>query len=297
MAKKLRKEILLDINKTENLPVMPQIAMDVMSCVDDEETSIKEIADIISKDPSLSAQVLKVANSAFYGLRRNVGSLELAIILMGLREIKNIIFMMSIVKLFPKDTEFSFNKVDYLKHSLLTAQASKILTRVLGLKFKSEPFITGLLHDIGKVFLDQNYHQTYNRVMEEAGKQKKFIYEIEAEKMGIDHAEVGANIASVWHFPLEMTEAIRYHHHIEDMRTNKLLPCIIHLASLLTNARNIGIAYPSKGIPVTEDAAWDMIFDQSGKMKLDVEKIMFEIDDELKKSEEIIKIYSAKLKY
>jgi putative nucleotidyltransferase with HDIG domain len=291
---KLRKEILAKVNITDNLPVMPNIAIEVMSYVDDEHTSLKDIAAIISRDPSLTAQVLKVANSAFYGLRQAVGSLELAIVLLGLREIKNIIFMMSIVKLFPKDKKFSFNKIDYLKHSLLTAQTSKMLTDSLGLKFNSEPFITGLLHDIGKVFLDQNFHQRYNRVLEEASKGKTFLYLIEQDHLGIDHAEVGASIASMWNFPLEMIEGIRYHHDIEKIPGDKSLPCVIHLSSLLTNARNIGLPFPTAGIPINEDPAWKFICNSKD---VDIEKILFEIDDELRKSEEILDIYYTKLGY
>lgn len=294
----LKKEIFLRLSTIENLPVMPQIAMDIMSYVDDEETSIQEIADIISKDPSLSAQILKVANSAFYSLRRNVGSLELAIILLGLREIKNIIFMMSIFRLFPEDSEFCFNEIDYLKHSILTGQTAKALCKLLELKFDSSPFLLGLLHDIGKIFLDQNFHENYSQIIEEANKNRSSIYDIEEDVLGTNHAEIGAKIASSWNFPLEFVDCIRHHHDARNSQENILLSAVIYMANLLTNARNIGLPSPSRGIDIVENPVWKIILKSDKKAQsLDIEKILFEIDDELKKSEEIISIYSKKLKY
>jgi putative nucleotidyltransferase with HDIG domain len=294
----IRKEIFLKLSTIENLPVMPQIAMDIMSYVDDEDTSIQKIADIISKDPALSAQVLKVSNSAFYSLRRNVGSLELAIILLGLREIKNIIFMMSVFRLFPRDSEFCFNEIDYLKHSILTGQTAQTLCGLFDLKFDSSPFLLGLLHDIGKIFIDQNFHEKYTRVIEQANKNEASIYEIEEERLGTNHAEIGAKIASGWNFPLEFVDCIRHHHDAQNSQENMLLASVIYMANLLTNARNIGLPSPSRGIDIAENPVWKIILgsDKKGKT-LDIEKILFEIDDELKKSEEIISIYSKKLKY
>ncbi|MBN2073810.1 MAG: HDOD domain-containing protein [Actinobacteria bacterium] len=294
----LRNRILLKTGDTENLPVIPQIAMDIMSYVDDEKTSMKQISDIISNDPSLSAQILKVANSAFYGLSKHVGSLELALIILGLREIKNIIFMMSVFKLFPHDIKFSFNKIDFMKHSILTAQTMKLLAGRFKINFESSPFLAGLLHDIGKIFLDQHFHQQYMKVIKEVNKNKKFMYQAEAEVLGTDHAEVGAALATRWDFPEDIQESIKYHHEVGAAKKHRLLTSVVHIADVMANARNAGLPYPSRGISITDDEGWKILFKKKpGLKEFDVERILFEIDEELKKSEEIIQIYSSKLAY
>jgi putative nucleotidyltransferase with HDIG domain len=295
---KIREEIIEKAADISALPILPDIAMEIMSFIEDESISMNHLAKVISKDPSLSAGVLKIANSAFYGLRKKVGTLERALMLLGLREIKNIIFMMSVFKLFPKDGVLSFDKEDYLKHSVLTAQVSRIFSELLHVSFKSSPFLCGLLHDIGKIFLDQNFHNAYLKVLKEIKKENIDMFEAEKKILGIDHAEVGFMLSKAWNFPDDIREAIRDHHDVAKSKTDPTLTCIIHLSNLLTNARKIGLPGSSKEISIMNNISWEILRENKLRVQeLDIEKLLFEIDDELSKSEEIIKFYSKRFFY
>ncbi len=294
----IRKKIITEIRETQTLPILPDIAIEIMSFVDDGDYSIRQISELISEDPSLSAGILKVANSAFYGLRKNVGTLDMALVLLGLREIKNIILMMSVFKLFPNDGKFAFDKSDYLKHSILTAKISGILSELLEFNFSSSPFIGGLLHDIGKLFLDQSVHDEFVKVLVEVKNKNVYMFEAEKQLLGISHAEIGGILSKLWNFPEDLIDCIENHHSIEKSKKNICLTSIIHIANLLTNSRKIGLPESTKGIDIINNAGWKYLEKEKPSLKnLDIEKFIFKIDDELKAAQEVLNIYSSKFSY
>jgi len=295
MIKDIRQRILEKMIEIDSLPILPDIAFEIMSLSENDIRSMKQISDLVSRDPSVTAGILKVSNSAFYGLKKNVGSLDSALIILGLREIKNIVFMMSLFKLFPHDGEFAFNKVDYLNHSIITAVTANKLAQVLNIKFNSSPFICGLLHDIGKVCLDQYAHLEFLAVIKEAKKKNIFLYEAEQQILGIDHAEIGGIMSKIWHFPDEISDAIKYHHsEIKDLDDTPMIS-VIKLANLLTNSRKIGIVQTPKGMDIKNNPGWIELEKSTPYFdKIDIEKVFFEVDDDLKNSQEVIRMYSSK---
>jgi putative nucleotidyltransferase with HDIG domain len=288
----LRQEIFIKLSSLKNLPVMPSLAFDLMSYTIDDDISVKEIANLISKDPALAAQILKVANSSFYSLNRKIGSLEKAIILLGLREIKNLTFTLSVIRLFPKKTAFCFDKIAFLRHSIITARTTEILTKYLNLNFDVSPFVAGLLHDIGKIFLDQNFHNEFNQAIEEAKKYDKNLFEIEEQIFGTDHSYIGGYIANTWNFPEELTNAIQFHHHIDKNNKDFILACILNISDLLSNLRDNWLTFPHNGIIFSNLKSLKILEKNNIINDLDIERIIFEIDDELKKSEDITNLFN-----
>ena len=288
---KLKKEIFLKLSSVNNLPVMPDLAIKLMGYTVDDDAPIKEIAMIISKDPALAAQILKVANSVFYASKGRIGSLEKAIIILGLREIKNLIFALSVIRFFPKNTEYSFNKIDFLKHSVTTARTSEILAKKLNLKFEVSPFLAGLLHDIGKIFLDQNFHDEFNAALANAKKYDKNLYEIEYQEFGTDHAYIGGHIATIWNFPQELVDAIKFHHTIDENNDSILLICVINIANTLANLRDNWLTFPHSGVDFFNLSAWKILKALGVIDDFDVEKVLFEVDDLLEKNEDLINLY------
>lgn len=288
----IREEINLKIDDARNLPIISGVAMEFMSLYENRDSTLEMITELISRDPALSTQIVRVANSAFYGLRNKVGSLDYAIVLLGLKEVKNIVFMMSVFKMIPEDAEFSFDKTDYLKHSLLTAQTAKILTKALNLSFKSSPFLIGLIHDIGKIFLDRNFHRLYSNVIKDVKKLKIQMHEAEFKSLGMTHAEVGSILTRKWNFPEDISNVILMHHDINNALTDKILTSVIHVSDILTNSRNIGLPSPSAAVNITQDPGWDFIREEiKNSEDVDLEKILFQIDDELQNSEELLEMY------
>jgi putative nucleotidyltransferase with HDIG domain len=288
----IREEIDLKLDDSHNLPIISGVAMEFMSLYENRDSTFAMISELISRDPALSAQIIRVANSAFYGLRNKVGSLDYAIVLLGLKEVKNIVFMMSVFKMIPEDVEFSFNKTDYLKHSLLTAQAAKILAKALKLNFESSPFLIGLIHDIGKIFLDQNFHKLYSIVMKDVKKFKIPMHIAELDNLGITHSEVGSILTRKWNFPEDISNVILMHHDVENAQNDKMLTSVIHVSDILTNSRNIGLPSPSAAVNIMHDPGWNFIEEEiKNSGDVDLEKILFQIDDELQNSEELLELY------
>lgn len=277
----LAKQIQKQVSNIEKLPLLPNIAMKIMGYIDNEETPITEIADIISKDPSLAAQILKVANSAFYGLSQNVGNLERAIVILGLREIKNIIFMMSVIRLFPQDLSPVFSKAKFLKHSIYTAHTAETLAKALKQNFKSSPFLAGLLHDIGKIFLEQNFHQAYSSIYQKTQQEKQPYQILEKRILGIDHAEIGGIIAASWNFPPDLVEAIKQHHH--NNSSQQKFSSIIYQANMLVNSRQ------DKDSPTPT-----LNFSGSGleAAGLNVKDVIEQIDYQLEKSNYLLELFA-----
>jgi putative nucleotidyltransferase with HDIG domain len=298
MPLEIRKKILNKIQDTQTLPILPDIAIETMSFVDEDDYSICQISELISKDPSLSAGILRVANSAFYGLKKNVGTLDMALVLLGLREIKNIIMMMSVFKLFPNDGKFAFDKSDYLRHSILTAKIAQLLSELMEFSFSCSPFIGGLLHDIGKLFLDQIVHDEFIKVLVEVKNKNIFMFEAEKNILGIDHAEIAGILSRSWNFPEDLTDCIEHHHQVEESKNNISLTSIIHISNLFTNARKIGLPESSKGIDILNNTGWKHLEEERPLLKnMDIEKFIFKIDDEMNAAQEILNLYSSKFSY
>ena len=293
--KNARKKIIEKALEISSLPVLLNIAMEVMSISEDDNRSMKQISELISNDPSLVAGVLKVANSAFYGLKKSIGTLDSALVIMGLREIKNIVFMMGIFKFFPDDKEFNFDKIDYLNHSILTAATAAKLSRTLKIDFKSSPFICGLLHDIGKIFLYQHSHDDFIQVIKESKSKNIFMHLAEINILGIDHAKLGYLISKKWNFPDEITEAIRLHHAPIVKTENDSMASIIQLANLLANFGKTYIPSVNWNVGLKESPEWKMMKQSSALLKkLEIKKLLFDLVNDIENTREIINIYSSR---
>ncbi len=196
----------------KNLPVIPNIATKIMSIPeDDKNISFKELEDLIKMDPGLTAKILKVANSALYARQREIKTLQMAITLLGFKNIKSLIILMTASNLFAKQKHSAFYK-EFWKHSVLTAFIAKeVAHKEMRTVSKDESFLAGLLHDIGKVALFHVQTEEYEKLLakkEETGETSSFL---EKEFFGASHKEVGASILHNWNFPAIYVDTAREH--------------------------------------------------------------------------------------
>jgi HD-like signal output (HDOD) protein len=154
-VEKLRHEV----EEIGALPTLPEIPMKILSLIADRESSMADIAKIIETDPSLATNILKVSNSAYYGVRSKVASLKLALAILGLNEIINIVTSISIIRMFPAGKRnVGFNRIKFRRHSFGTGCAAQMLARELRFEMDGVEFVAGLIHDIGKLIIDQYFH-------------------------------------------------------------------------------------------------------------------------------------------
>lgn len=213
MSVKALEKIRRQVEEIGALPTLPDVPMRILELIANEESSMGEISKTVSRDPALTANILKVANSPYYGVREKVGSLKLALAIIGLNEIINIVTSISLVRMFgAQKTPGRFDRAKFWRHSFGCASASQMLARELGFGFEGVEFVAGLLHDIGKLIMDQYFHAKLNEIWNLREKEGIPILEAESRIMGIDHATLGAWLAQRWHLPTALVEAITYHH-------------------------------------------------------------------------------------
>lgn len=204
------------LGETRGLPALAAVVTKVMTAVI-EETSAKEIAELIEKDASITSRVLKVVNSAYYGLSGHVSTVSQAVPILGIKVIKNIVLTFSVMDIFAQGKGRGVDFKKLWEHSFTTAAATRRLAMRGGYGDPEEALVAGLLHDIGMLLFVKHGQEDYAQVEEMAKMSGRSLVSVEQEVMGIDHAELGALLAEKWQLPEVLVAPIRYHHNPEAM--------------------------------------------------------------------------------
>ncbi|ERP38897.1 HDOD domain-containing protein [Chitinivibrio alkaliphilus] len=201
-------------SRISTIPTLPTVISKMLEMVDNPRTDARRLARVISNDQSLTARILKTANSAFYGFSREISTVDTAIIVMGFNAVKEMGLSLSVFDAFKNmGTVESFNVNRYWEHSVAVAISSKIIARRLLLPKSEELFVAGLLHDIGKMVFAQYLPDDFNTVVAQQKQASCSFHEAERHVMDITHAGIGGLIAHRWHLPERIEHSIRYHHY------------------------------------------------------------------------------------
>jgi putative nucleotidyltransferase with HDIG domain len=206
------------IKGISHIATLPEITLKVIELVEDPSSTAQDLHNVIANDPALCSRILKVVNSAFYGLPRQIGSINRAIVLLGLNAVKNIAIAASLTKLFrggelcPK-----FSARDLWIHSMATAAGSKLICDQLKLGLPDEAFLAGLIHDIGLMVEMQAVRDKLLRVFEEMkfdadGVPQTDMRAVELRVIGADHTGFGAALCNAWKFPKNFAQVAGHHH-------------------------------------------------------------------------------------
>ena len=217
-----------------NLPTLPHILLKLIDACNQDNPDLNEIGEMVSKDPSLTAKILKLVNSAFFGLPQKVDMISHAVVLVGTSGIKNLAICACVYDVFPKvPGNSTFNLKKFWWHSLRCAFLAKHLASERDNGHPDEAFLSGLLHDIGKVILWVNFRETYETVLDQCGDDTDLLLAREAH-MGATHAEVGAWLLDRWKLEPSIVDCVRYHHEKTERITHAFaMVQIIHVANLL----------------------------------------------------------------
>lgn len=203
--------------KVGDLPAVPEIVAEVMALTEDPNAGLSSVAETIERDPALTVKLLKISNSPYYGMRQVVGSLKLALVILGIREVRNIVLGISVLDAFQDQrAHSSLGQNHFWEHSFKAGALAKRLSDHFELGRQGEDFVSGLLHDIGKLVLWRELEGEYDAVFKESEGRPAALHEVEREAFGFDHAEVGAALAHHWNLPETLVDAIGYHHANQD---------------------------------------------------------------------------------
>lgn len=213
------------------LPSLPALLMEALQQLNDNQNT-NILADKISQDPPLVARILRIANSSFYGMSREIGSMREAIVLLGINRVRDILVGVCFSKMLPvhhKDFDYTL----FWQHSMAVADCTRQLADYTGISPKFA-FTAGLLHDIGRLIIVVLFPEAFSCILDDS---KQHLAETERRLLGFDHMEIGGKAARNWNFPVVIQEAIELHEIPPTHNSTKSLTLLVYVANLLISEK------------------------------------------------------------
>jgi HD-like signal output (HDOD) protein len=279
-----RTQTLSKLDLIENLPTLPVIVQQIQKLIESPKSNMSQIAIIISRDQSIAARVVRLVNSAFYGMGTKISSIQQAIMLLGLNTVKNLVIGVSVVKLFESTQGASiFDRQKFWLHTFGCATGARLIAKRLNQDEPEDFFMAGLLHGIGILVLDQFFHDEFNAILQQTVKIKCDVFLAETGVLGLTHCEIGEVMAKKWRLPEYLTMSIRHHHkpNFSELENEyyRLIAAVAHVAD--TTACEKGItpgflcAYahfePAYQLVGLKSSVIEEIFDQ---VEIEVKQVM-----------------------
>lgn len=230
---RIRKDLEQVVRTIEQIPTLPVISQSALEIIEDERSSFENLAVVIETDQALATKILRIANSAFYGLISKVSSLEHAIAILGTKELKSIILGLSVYNFFSSNGR-SLDPTQFWRHSIVCSQVSKLLGTHFDIRNDETLFVAGLIHDIGKIVVDQYFHEEFLEIVDLVTSNRTTFSRAEKEILGTTHYQIGAKLLQHWNFPKKIIIEVLYHHapwHDQNCETGSI---IIYLANIFS---------------------------------------------------------------
>ncbi|MCP5160319.1 MAG: HDOD domain-containing protein [Hahellaceae bacterium] len=225
----------------ETLPAFPESAQKIIALTSRVDCSPKQLVKIIEHDPVLTMKVLKLVNSAYFGLSREVKSVNHAVVYVGINTIKNLAISVATTGTLPKQNAAGLDTRALWYHSLKVGVLAKILAEEHGTPSTQTVnyFVGGLLHDIGRLLVAHFFPDEYKSMLSHINASQDSILESEALVLGITHAEIGAMVSEHWQLPAELQHCIRHHHSTQaELLVNAPLTMAVNAANLLIHLKD-----------------------------------------------------------
>lgn len=248
------------------LPTLPTVLHRINALLSNPRTTAAEVGQAISTDQAIAAKIIRLVNSALYGFPGRISTISHAIVILGFSTVKSIILTTSILSQFNLRAKINgFDVTGLWKHSLATGCLAKLIASEIGYRGKEEAFVGGLLHDLGKavhaLYLPDDFVQLVNKAHE----RHLWIHEVEMDRHGVSHIDIGAAIAERWNLPADLRACINFHHIPMSAGNHIQLAAITHIADIM--ARGLCIGTPGDpSMPLVDIQAWELL-------KLDETKI------------------------
>jgi putative nucleotidyltransferase with HDIG domain len=222
-------------------PAMPGAALKLLALADAAGTTVQQIEEVLRQDPGLTANLLKLANSAYIGIPSKVGSVRQAVMLLGLKKMVQMVVAASASAIMDRGVPgYDLPAGELWRHSRAVSGAAKGLAGELKIQAADEIFTAGLLHDVGKLILGQFVQEDLVQI-EAALAQGMSFEAAEAAVLGIDHATIGAQVLAQWSLPEKIVRAVRWHHAPERCSCDDIMLDVVHVANLLCLMIGIGV--------------------------------------------------------
>lgn len=244
------------INKINDLPMLPELAREMLNDLNNDDVSLETIAEKVSMDQSIAAKVIQLANTSYYGNNSKVVTIQQAVSMLGTKNLKNLIRTSIFTNNLPIARCRGFDNKAFWRHNIATAICAELISRTLHMKHDFA-FTAGLLHDIGRLVLVSKFPQKYEHVIRCATDNDCSLLEAERAILGVDHVGVGLILALQWNFSDAIQDAIRGHHAPDDKELNSVAS-IVHIANSIVHALDLSES-EEELVPPISPFAWDLV--------------------------------------
>lgn len=235
------------VSEIDELPTLPAVVVELLKMLEDEKTQARQIADLIAHDPSLSAKVLKLVNSSYYGLSKKVSTVSQAVVILGFSAIRSVVVGASVIQAFSKPGvhEGYFRAEAFWDHAVSVAAAAQFLARTTEMPRSEDGFTAGLLHGCGLLILDQYFPELMASVQDRVEQDEVPLSEAEELEMGFDHADLGAHLLQTWGLPDQIVDAVKFHTNVDRHPGDMRMAACVHIADIVCR----GLGYGDAGEP------------------------------------------------
>ncbi|MDX2200006.1 MAG: HDOD domain-containing protein [Phycisphaerae bacterium] len=242
------------LSRVTEISSLPEITTRIVQVVEDPRATAHDMHELVKSDPALATKILKVVNSAFYGLPSQISSLDRAIVMLGLSAVKNIALAASLTRLFKSDTiSAQFEAKDLWKHSIAVGVGAKTIADKVRFA-QEEAFVGGLVADVGLLAMQQIFPEKMAEVADTCSANPQDYRALETKIIGADHEQFGDALANRWKFPPMLRQCIAYHHDPQALKPEfKRLVSILYIADTICSQNQIGYWLPGGVQELTQD--------------------------------------------
>lgn len=243
------------IREIEEIPPLPDVVVKVMQMSRNPDTTATDLTNIISKDQALTGNILKLCNSAHYGLPRVVSSLSQAVMYLGFHTVRNLVITCSVSNLFSSDRKiYGYEENGLWKNSVATAMVSEMLAKKVSREQADTAFTAGLMVDVGQLIIGIKIRDTADTILELIVEQNMSDLEAEQQALGFTHTELGGLLVDQWNFPEELVHTIRYYRAPSESPSKSVLTSIVHMAKSIALESGFGVECEQMRYPVLDFA-------------------------------------------
>jgi putative nucleotidyltransferase with HDIG domain len=275
------------LQSVQHVPAFPITIRRVTELLQDENFSVLEVANVIRFDQAITANILRMCNSAYFGMRSRIGTLNEAVMYLGKENIITAVQTSGVSRFFKKAAKGYVTQAnDLWTHSVSVALMSQILFKRIYNREQPVLYTAALLHDVGKVILGEYVHESFAQIMELVCREECSFLEAEEQLFGINHASIGGKIAERWNFPQEISTAIAFHHRPDLTEDNESIsPWLMYLADQICSMMGVGGGQ--------DGLAYRVVSDVAKRFQLrdrEIEACMVQLFEDMRKAKELMAI-------
>ncbi|MFM1945175.1 MAG: hypothetical protein RI897_4157 [Verrucomicrobiota bacterium] len=224
------------INKVKHLPPAPRVLPELLTLLSNEDVDSDRVVSLIAYDPSITAAVLQLCNSAFYSPSTSIGDLSQAVTWLGFKQVYQLVTaVVGARTLGPEQKGYGLGRGELWQHTVASAVAAQVMARRIGEDDENLVFTAALLHDVGKIVLSEALEHIYAKLVEETEQKQHSLLEAEKRLLGVQHAEVGGRLLSRWKFPVPIVSAVWWHHQPKAAKPHDRLAAYVYLSNLIAH--------------------------------------------------------------